>query len=569
MFLKKLFGKSAAPEAPTPTWRNPNWVKFSYPTRYGAEICVTQVDPTYDQAERPADLQHCVRVLLPLHPSLQNSRAIPLSTSVVPIREAEDGLLKALSAQGLRGLLVGTMNYEGWHEWVLMLNNIDGLAAAIAAWTAKSPQPGLQVWQAEGGWRYYDNYLAPTPLDRANLRGARLIADLIAQGTNKDAKHWLTHTFEGAPADLAALREELNNKDFLVADAPQGQLRMEKACLLTVEDTEAVTAVVDGLARAHTVAYKGWTTFVIQERWISGSPVKDGTGELLHKNGALYRGAFKNGIKHGKGWIRFPDGSIYDGDWLEGKRTGKGILNWSPKERYTGDFKDNELHGQGEYVYASGSRFSGTWDMGIREGLGSFTWPAGGHYFGQWTKDKRTGYGRYTYESPKEWYEGGFLNGELHGKGYDFYEKQNRIRLATWNVNKFVEEHPLPDLPQDLLQWEKGEKEDLAARLQTHCAHAKALGRLPFVYFRRADAPASHHLLPYHVLQAFQAFFSKIAVLELPYDSAIAHQLSCDYSACLVRLDADSGKAAKAMLEPVWFSLNFEHAANRMQYLVE
>lgn len=577
MFLKKLFGKSStpaatpgaqkAPDVPAQNWRNPDWVTFSYPTRYGDEACQIEGDPFYEEASRRTDLLHCVRVLLPLPPAQQSLKAVLAEGAKAELKATENSLCRALERFAVRGMLVGKLNYEGWQEWVLMLSDRNGLQDAIATWIATTPRPGLQVWESEG-WEYYDEHIALSPIDRINMLGEKRIAELVMQGTNTAVKHWLTHCFQGDAKALASLKAELDDQDFQTELTQHSRLLASKACMLTIADTQAVAASLQAAAKLWEATYEGWTTELIKERWI-GAQVSTGTGEYLHKNGALYRGEWRNGIKHGKGWIRFNDGSLYEGDWLEGKRTGKGVLRWSKKEIYSGGFRDNELDGQGEYTYASGNQYSGGWDMGVRQGKGSFKWANGDSYIGDWDKDKRTGYGRINYAKPVEWYEGQFVNGELSGEGYDFYERQNRIRLAIWKETKVVEEKELT-LPEGLLSWSGLTNAYYRDTINAHLESAVGSGRIPCIYWQRDNAPSSHYFRHYALLPVFADIFRAISVLEIPYDMAdLPLIMGCPPDAMLIRVDPATQQATKWIQSPVWHELRFEHAHTHLRYIIE
>ena len=49
-----------------------------------------------------------------------------------------------------------------------------------------------------------------------------------------------------------------------------------------------------------------------------------GQGELICKDGRIYRGGFRYGYKHGEGVMKYKDGSEFQGNFNMGYKDGKG-----------------------------------------------------------------------------------------------------------------------------------------------------------------------------------------------------------------------------------------------------
>lgn len=56
--------------------------------------------------------------------------------------------------------------------------------------------------------------------------------------------------------------------------------------------------------------------------------LKMGYGEFIWKEGASYKGEFKNSDLDGKGVYVWSDGKTYDGEWKNNKMHGFGIFLW-------------------------------------------------------------------------------------------------------------------------------------------------------------------------------------------------------------------------------------------------
>lgn len=64
------------------------------------------------------------------------------------------------------------------------------------------------------------------------------------------------------------------------------------------------------------------------------------------KNGAIYKGKFKNGVRYGYGYWTYGNES-YEGEYINDKRNGKGLYKWEKGSYYEGEFLDDLRHGFG------------------------------------------------------------------------------------------------------------------------------------------------------------------------------------------------------------------------------
>ena len=94
-----------------------------------------------------------------------------------------------------------------------------------------------------------------------------------------------------------------------------------------------------------------------------------GQGEFIFADGAVYRGAFSNGLP-GDGEGIYTDSSgnvIYTGGWQDGLFSGKGDYR-APDGAFTyrGSFAGGRFHGQGVVTRQDGTTLAGTWKGGWR-----------------------------------------------------------------------------------------------------------------------------------------------------------------------------------------------------------
>ena len=151
--------------------------------------------------------------------------------------------------------------------------------------------------------------------------------------------------------------------------------------------------------------------------WTNG--LKEGFCIARLANGCVYEGEWKNDLKEGKGVYRYPSGAIYEGNYVAGKKEGTGVYMYADDSWYTGEWKSNFKEGLGIYMYASGAMYEGEWRRGKAEGKGVYQYPDGTVYEGQWSNDLREGNGREDYP------DGGAYQGEFRGdlkEGWGVYK---------------------------------------------------------------------------------------------------------------------------------------------------
>ena len=173
---------------------------------------------------------------------------------------------------------------------------------------------------------------------------------------------------------------------------------------------------------------------------LEGAP--SGTGRLLNKDGAEYRGEFLNGLSHGFGVLDFPaadtfrrqrclgsfregqmvgegnlafnDGSVFEGSLHGANFDGQGTISWQNGSRYVGNLTAFQLHGYGFMIFSSDDRranYSGNFYQGQMSGNGTLSWKDGASYAGE------------------------FQGGEMHGRGVLFFATSDPLKSSSNNVS--------------------------------------------------------------------------------------------------------------------------------------
>jgi hypothetical protein len=84
-------------------------------------------------------------------------------------------------------------------------------------------------------------------------------------------------------------------------------------------------------------------------------------GEVIFKNGAVYKGQWLGDMKHGYGVQVWPDGARYEGYWRFNKACGKGKFWHVDGDVFEGEWNDDKANGYGVYVHMNGARYEGYW----------------------------------------------------------------------------------------------------------------------------------------------------------------------------------------------------------------
>ena len=164
-----------------------------------------------------------------------------------------------------------------------------------------------------------------------------------------------------------------------------------------------------------------------------GAMFRSGSGVIEFRNGAIYEGAFLNGMFDGKGVLTSSDGDVYKGEWTEGKRHGRGTMTYSDGAVYTGEWSEGKHHGRGTMTVPDGAVYKGEWSEGKRHGRGTMTYSNGITYKGDWVNGKRHGRGALTVPNGGD-YTGEWAKGLPHGQGTMTYS-DGVVYEGGWGEN--------------------------------------------------------------------------------------------------------------------------------------
>ena len=89
-------------------------------------------------------------------------------------------------------------------------------------------------------------------------------------------------------------------------------------------------------------------------------------GPYRLKSGPIYMGFWhiKLNTREGQGQCVWPDGALYEGSWKNGWMHGKGRKIYSNGNCYVGVWKHGLKHGQGEFTSAAGETQAIEWNYG-------------------------------------------------------------------------------------------------------------------------------------------------------------------------------------------------------------
>jgi len=139
----------------------------------------------------------------------------------------------------------------------------------------------------------------------------------------------------------------------------------------------------------------------------------------IGSDGAVYTGAFSQGLFHGHGQLWYPDCSSFEGDFVKGVRSGEGTMACPDGSSYVGHLDMGLFHGYGEYTCGgTGDVHKGLYNQGKKEGAGKMFYRDGSTFEGLWHNNhRRPGAGTLEWDNGDS-YHGVFAqNGLYHGQG--------------------------------------------------------------------------------------------------------------------------------------------------------
>jgi hypothetical protein len=71
--------------------------------------------------------------------------------------------------------------------------------------------------------------------------------------------------------------------------------------------------------------YKNASGNVYTGEWLKETQIREGIGVLVHANGDVYEGYWRDDKKHGYGRYIWTDGDYYEGQWENGELHGHGV----------------------------------------------------------------------------------------------------------------------------------------------------------------------------------------------------------------------------------------------------
>jgi len=156
---------------------------------------------------------------------------------------------------------------------------------------------------------------------------------------------------------------------------------------------------------------------------------------IKYKDGAIYRGNYRNNKREGKGRHEMPSGDIYEGDWVNDKMEGYGVYKWKSGKQYEGCFKNNYMEGTGTFRWPSGATHVGMYKEDKAEGPGMYRSPDGTVFRGEYRNDKREGKG-IVESSNGNVYESTWIEGVPDKQGIIRYYEEGGVYEGEWGEDR-------------------------------------------------------------------------------------------------------------------------------------
>ena len=141
-----------------------------------------------------------------------------------------------------------------------------------------------------------------------------------------------------------------------------------------------------------------------------------GQGTRTYEDGTEYVGEFLRGEKNGYGEISYGRRNVreeyYKGNWVMIIRHGFGQLLLRNGQVFKGNFVQNQPDGDCQIFYPDEGSYSGEVSRGVIHGIGELKLPNGFAYAGKFENGKRSGTGRFYIQDSSYSLEGMFENDE-------------------------------------------------------------------------------------------------------------------------------------------------------------
>lgn len=221
-------------------------------------------DDGLTQAELPADLRYCARVIVPI--AAPNENGGPEGDEAERLWALEDELCELLGRQGVACRLIGRLTYGGTREIVFQLADWESFRPPVGRWMAQHPEYSFEVSEHDG-WTFFDECIRPTLADRMFMLDNEVVNRLVESGSDPAKPHDLEYAFRGDEASLRSLAAVLLERGYRLgtgADFSADMLVMVKTCPLDPFEIAQESTQNCQLADQLGVEFDGWGAAIVR-----------------------------------------------------------------------------------------------------------------------------------------------------------------------------------------------------------------------------------------------------------------------------------------------------------------
>lgn len=239
---------------------NDNWEMYQSVDE-NEKICFVTIDLTYNDQKKQRGFkgEFFIRICIPEHKLFGD---IPNPEELSYQNQKENELLENLTKARINCVQVARLMLDGQKQYIFEYNDPEGFKKLFTNWMHSFSSEYTIELNELSAFDYYKDLLPDTYIWQ-QIANRKLIAQLVASGSNEHKTHFIEHTILGSIEDLKILLEELKQNDIhlihLEGNIDHGILEVGINSSIELDDVTEQTNYLITEAEKYHCDYDGWS----------------------------------------------------------------------------------------------------------------------------------------------------------------------------------------------------------------------------------------------------------------------------------------------------------------------